>query len=257
MQWQHVIVYEQPANELLRVCLRLESLFYQIDEYKSITSPYGSKLVLENIIEIINVLDRPDLKSAFQKELARQLQNLQRLQELQFIDHQMLNKLIESIGQLINKLEDQSGKFAQGIRDNEFLTPIRMHMGNPGGASLFDNPPYLYWLHLAQEQRMKDISQWLSEVRHVKEIVMLLLRLVRESSMPEFKTTEQGFFQKALDTKIPCQLVRVAVPTDIKAYPEISMGRHRVIIHFYEPSIEKRFTPITTDISFKLTCCMI
>lgn len=257
MQWQHVIVYEQPANELLRVCLRLESLFAEIDEYTNIATKTSNKLILENIIEIINVLDRPDLKSAFQKELARQLQNLQRLQELQFIDHQMLNKLIVTLEQLITKLEDQNGKFAQTIRDNEFLTPIRNHMNNPGGATLFDNPAYLYWLNLNQEKRAHDIAQWLHTVQNVKEIMELLLRLVRESSMPEFKTAEQGFYQKTLDCKAPCQLIRVSIPTDILAYPEINVGRQRVIIHFYEPSVEKRFTPTTKEVPFKLTCCII
>ena len=66
------IIYEQPANELLRTCLRLEHLFTQLDyHYQNCVSLYHLRSAIRLLLEIINILDRPDLKSKLSQEFHR------------------------------------------------------------------------------------------------------------------------------------------------------------------------------------------
>jgi len=39
----NVLTYEQPLNEVIRVCLRLEQLFLQIEQHRKDTSPLATR----------------------------------------------------------------------------------------------------------------------------------------------------------------------------------------------------------------------
>jgi cell division protein ZapD len=57
------VIYEQPVNEHVRVCLRLEQLFNQTLHWMRGTSAWDSRAAISALLEILNVLDRPDLKA--------------------------------------------------------------------------------------------------------------------------------------------------------------------------------------------------
>ncbi len=80
------IIYEQPVNEHMRVCLRLEHLFEQAMHWLHGTHSWDSRAALAVILEIINVLDRPDLKTKLVKELSRYITVLARFAETPHID---------------------------------------------------------------------------------------------------------------------------------------------------------------------------
>src|SRR3990167_4743370 len=66
------IIYEQPLNEIIRVCLRLELLFQQIDHRLNDISILGTREIVSLVINVLNILDRPDLKAKLAKELNHQ-----------------------------------------------------------------------------------------------------------------------------------------------------------------------------------------
>ncbi len=65
-----IIVFEQPLNEQMRICLRLEQLFKQLKESMSQSSISASKIALTALLKIISVVDRPDLKSKLTQTMA-------------------------------------------------------------------------------------------------------------------------------------------------------------------------------------------
>ena len=71
-----VIVYEQPLNERIRNCLRLEHLFLAVQEGLSGDGFWNARTALVSMIEISDLLSRSDTKGELIKELERQFGTL-------------------------------------------------------------------------------------------------------------------------------------------------------------------------------------
>lgn len=255
--WKTTHLFEQPVNEHIRVCLRLEHLFQQAMENLPGTSAWNSRLVISALIDILNLLDRPDLKTKLTKELSRHLSTFSRLEQTPHIDTKKLSELLLELEELVDLLHDTSGKFGQELRNSDFLNTIRQHLPTPGGACGFDTPAYHLWLEQPATDRIAHLAHWLQSFETIYAAATLLLRLTRQNSAPQIKTAVNGFYQNTLDPQAPCQLVRVAIPNELKLYPEISVGRHGICIRFFSLALGERQPPVTEDIVFKLTTCIL
>lgn len=249
------IIYEQPLNEHLRVCLRLENLFEQAQNFYADESPWSSRMTMRAILDIVNILERPDLKSKFVKALSNRATNLALLEHSPNIDTKKLKDILYQMDQLSDYLHSAPMKLAQSLRDNEFLNSIRLNLSKPGGVSIFSSPAYHWWLQQAGEQRTRDLAHWLKELEPIRDIAEVLLKLTRQSGSFHPKFADQGFYQEALTPTVPYQIIRVALPTNRKVFPEISVGRHRLSIHFLAPNFDGRHVRVNHEIQFKLACC--
>lgn len=260
---KHAITFEQPLNEHIRVCLRLEHLFDYLEHNLRDLSAWGSRAVMTTLLEILNVIDRPDLKTKLVKALTNHAVALNHLERFPQVDIKKLKGLIEDLDKLIDSLHATQGKIGQGLRENEFIRTIRQHSLNPGGACNFSTPAYYLWLEQAPEFRQAHLQAWLTNINQLRHIVQLLLQLTRNSSNSVWHVAQNGFYQQALDPKIDCQMIRVTVaapPTHHpQVYPEISVGRHRLSIYFHIPNFLDfgRSQKAAEDIEFKLTCCVV
>jgi len=252
------IIYEQPANEHTRACLKLERLFKQAKYFSDGASRHESRTALTSLIDILEVVDRPDLKSKFTQELSRHQINILRHVESPNVDRYKLDSILTELEVTIAKLHALPGKLGQELRSNEFLNNIRQHTLIAGGGCSFDTPAYHYWLSLPSEVRIEKFRNWFEMVSDIRAMVNLLLGIIRESNSPQEQIAESGFYQTALDTQQgPCQLIRIELPHDTIAYPEMSVGQHRFSVRFFTPNLESRHTQFDRDIRFQLTCCII
>ncbi len=249
------ITYEQPLSEHMRVCLRLEQLFDKISALKPDLSPWNTQVLMASLVDILIILDRPDLKSKLTKALSRLLEKLSPLQNANSIDQDYLGSLIAQIDDLLTHLINTNGKIAQSLRDNELLSALKQHHSTLGGPSCMDTPSYYYWLQLPKEQRSYDINNWLETLKPIENITDMLLQLARGSKDPMQKVAENGFYHQVLNPKENLGLIRITLPKAVEAYPEISVGPHRVNIRWYAPKSDDRSAPIEFDIPFEITCC--
>jgi cell division protein ZapD len=251
------ITFEQPVNEHTRACLRLEQLFQQLAHCLGGPSVWDSRSALAAIIDILNILDRPDLKTKLTKELCRHLANLARLEQTPHVDRKKLSVILIELEDIIDGLQSVSGRIAQDLRGNDFLTSVRQHLLNPGGICHFDVPAYHDWLQKPSAERVANLNQWYGRFSTIQAAVNLLLRLIRDSSQAQSKVAQEGFFQMPLDAQIPCQLIQVTLSTHESVYPVISVGRYGVAIQFFILNLKDRPTQTTEDVPFKLTCCIM
>ncbi|MBU0455378.1 MAG: cell division protein ZapD [Pseudomonadota bacterium] len=252
------IIYEQPLNELIRTCLRLEHLFNQIHTcLNALDAAQHSQAIVRLITDILTILDRPDLKSKITKELNRQIAVLTPLAKSSSISQQKLEETLRQLNTLLNYFVSTPGKVAQNLRDNEFLGILRPNLITPGGGSCVDTPGYHYWLQQPSDVRFNQIDQWLKEFKYIKNAVDLLLTIVRNSSEARSLLAVKGFYHEPLDSGALCQLIRVILPAEIECYPEISLGRHHISIRFVIPNIEARVSQTHDDIPFRMTVCTI
>lgn len=245
-------IYEQPLNELIRVCLRLEQLFNQIDHHINDVSTYGTRTIVIAIINVLHLLDRPDLKAKLAKELGHHLSNLMRLEHTPQIDQQKLRQLLRQLDDLIRGFIDSNGKIGHNLREVEMLNNLRLHLTTPGGGCSFDIPTYHHWLLQSAESRQDTIKKWLAEFNSIRTTTALILQLIREGTKIQPKTADQGFYQELLDPQLNLRMIRVAIPKGVSTYPEISVGRHFLSVRFYSPSIQERPSQYSNDLSFWL-----
>lgn len=252
------ITFEQPLNEYIRICLRVEHLLKRIEATILGETEIESRTALENMLEVINVIDRPDLKSKIIKALSQHAAMLTQLEQKPNVDHDKLQSTLLELDQLVDSLHNLPDKIREQIRTNSFLNTIRQYMANPGGACPFSTPAYYLWLSQPAHIRICDLLGWFSAFENLKSAVQLLLQLTRSSTSPKLLVAEQGFYQCSLDPKLTFQLVRISVQSQLHVYPEISVGRHRLIVRFVKLNVHDQGQggQRVGDTDFELTCCL-
>ncbi|CAL7964363.1 Cell division protein ZapD [Gammaproteobacteria bacterium] len=251
------IIYEQPLNEQIRLCLRLEYLFEQANYYLPCESPWDLRQTLNTILEILHIADRPDLRNKFGQALNQHASSLTQLEKLPDIDKQKLHSMLEQIDQLIDEIRINTQKTGQELRENEFLTAIQQRLYTPAGTCNFSLPAYHLWLHQDKTILKQQLSHWLDSFKQLQAITNLMLKLTRESA--SFKNTKAigGFYQTNLEPSIQHQMIRISIAPENRLFPEISVGRHRLAIHFFTLDINGRAAQTPNDIIFALACCKL
>jgi cell division protein ZapD len=250
-----IIIYEQPLNEVIRVCLRLEQLFTQIEHHINRPNIFHTRHVISFIINILQLLDRPDLKAKLAKELSHHLTALNRYDNLPDIDKDKLHALTTQLEMLSHHFIDSSGKIGHRLREIELLNTLRTHLASPGGGCNFDIPLYHYWLQQPHEVREATLMDWLNDFSQIKMAANIILDLVRKSAKVEEKQAARGFHQELLDAQANLRMICVAITKDMLAYPEISVGRNFLSVCFLSPNIERHPGQYNGDIPFYLGYC--
>ncbi len=251
------IIFTQPFNELAGFCLRIEQMLSQIQFHADKTEPYDSRAALCLLVEMVQLFDRPDFRGKLTKELMRIKEYFQSLIDHEGVDHRKLTEIGVGLQQHIYILENQQGKFSKDLRSNEFINTICLALARPGGSNCFDTPLYHYWLHEPAYQRHQDFNVWLKELEPIVNIIKNYLMLIRYSGKEQVHLAKQGFYQENLQPKLNYQLLCIELDMKEKAFPEISVGRHRLTIRFREADIHDKPKQVDINIPFKLTYCIL
>lgn len=245
------IIYEQPLNEIIRTCLRLEHSFKQVTHSLSEPSAWDSRLALSGIFNIMTILDRPDLKNKLTKELQRHHDNLSKLVHLPKVDTTRLQTVLNNIHQTMQAMLKMPGKLYSPLQNAAFLDHVRLQLQS--GVSNIESSLFRYWLHLPAAHRIQQLTHCYQSFEVIEQAVRLLLSMLRESNAPKLQIATKGFYETSLDPKMNCQLISVTLKTNLPVYPEISVGRHHVCVRFLESTGDGQPIPVETDIDFGLT----
>ncbi|MGR8929122.1 MAG: cell division protein ZapD [Gammaproteobacteria bacterium] len=250
--------YEFPLNERIRVFMRLEQLFNQLDHFMAGSSVFDKRAAIGSLLEILTIFSRSDLKSELIKELDRHAKVLSQLNDNQDVDKKRLQEILSELSQASRNLYNASGKVGSSVMESGLFQSISQRSTIPGGSCSFDLPAFHYWLEQEQAVQQRDLEQWTQPFTDIRIAIDLILGFLRQSSIPKQEVAQAGFFQLALDKAHPVQLIRVCVPASLKCFAEISGGKHRFSIRFMKPSIdENRPTQIPDDVPFTLTRCTV
>lgn len=254
---RNLIVFEHPLNERSRMLLRLSHLFAQFAFHIGRDSVWDSRAAMSALLSIASVLGRTDMKSELIKELERQGSTLGRIASDPRVDHKRLQEVLDEIEANNQAIQRLNGQLGLEIRNDDFLKTVQQRSTVPGGDCDFDLPHYHYWLQKPHSERAADLERWSQCVDPVRSSVDLLLSLIRGSSRPVQEVAQQGFFQQSLDPAAPSQLVRVGIPVSVGLVAEISGGKHRYTVRFFEGRAVERPSQTREDVPFSLTTCII
>lgn len=252
------ITFEHPLNERTRTFLRFEHLFNLTGYYSQQETYWSSRAAIDGIVDMHNILlSRTDIKSEILKELGRYKLYFQELTNSSDVDQTLLNQTLEQIEESRSDIQINVGQIGHALRQNEFIQSILNRSGIPGGSCSFDLPLYHYWLEQPAATRTAHLQQWLDTVEPIRKSVVLLLSLMRDSSIPTNETAERGLFQMSLNSKTPARLIRISLPSDASILPKVSGSRHKFSIRFLKVDTQNKTSEINRDIQFQLTCCTI
>ncbi|MEX2482348.1 MAG: cell division protein ZapD [Gammaproteobacteria bacterium] len=252
------VVYEQPLNERIRNCLRLEHLFLGIETGIAAGGEWEARGALGRMLEVCDFLSRTDIKGELTKELERDIGVFNGLRDNPGVDPVALDKTVAMISDVLGQLKRPEYQPGSRLRSDELANQVRQRIAIPGGTCSFDVPALHFWLHSDPALRTANLNHWMQDLRTVEKATRTILKLIRDSTNPRMVTASAGFYQQHVEAGTPCQIVRVVVPSDLQTYPEISGGKHRFTVRFYvQKSTGTRAGQSPDDVRFELQCCGI
>jgi cell division protein ZapD len=247
-----VSIYEFPFNERIRVLLRLEDLFSKATKNMSSDEACHHHNVLVSIFQIMDIIDRTDIRMDLLQELERQKTAMAQLQNNPKIDLNLLSPFIEEISQVIDKLRGMNARLGSKLKENEWLMAIKQRSIIPGGLCEFDLPAYHFWLDGDASKRKSDLRLWLEELVIMHDALSIVLKIIRGSSHISQATASKGSFQQLLGGAKTAQMLIVELPSMANYFPEISANKYAINIRFMQMDEVGQVTPFEEDVPFKL-----
>ena len=250
--------FEQPLNERIRMCLRVETLMQRYHYFESLKGDWSAYSALLTILELTALLERGDLKQELMKELERQHAALSALAKHEDVDASKLDLVLSKQKHSLERVHRLDGKLGEHLKRNDFLLAIKQRTSIPGGSCDFDLPNLRFWLNQAHDDRIADLQTWVEPYLELENVIELILRTLRDSARARTVVAENGFYQKPLDTKQSTQLLRISIPADAPIYPEISAGKHRYSVRFmHTNSGDAPPSQVKENIEFLLSRCSV
>jgi cell division protein ZapD len=247
--------YDYPFNERIRTLLRVEDLFAKVLHNVAAGHEYHHHCALLTLLQILDVVDRSELKSELLQELDRQKHAMHALVGNPAIVADALQAMLNDIEIAASGLRLETTKLGQTLRANEWLMSIKQRAGIPGGVCEFDVPSYHYWLGQGEERRTKDLQSWLKPLIPMQQAIIIILRILRGSGATTPLIAVNGAYQKMLGGAKPAQMLKIEVEDGICCFPEVSANKYALNIRFNMLDCTQKPQKCEEDIQFSLTLC--
>lgn len=250
------MAFEQPLSERMRTFLRIEFLYQQAHFHTRDLTGFSARAAVATLLEILTILGRGDVRNEVLKELERHAGLLSSYSRQRDVDLDRVQLLIDNVEALRSTLAASGPQFMNEMKKCEFLNMIKHRSSIPGGTCTFDLPDYAYWLRLPLAERAGQFEYWTQGLRPVCDAVSEVLWLTRQANEPTEQIATGGMYQYHMDRNERATLVRVIVPQDVGAFPEISAGKHRFTVRFATwEGIDTRPKQVVDDVPFLLALC--
>lgn len=247
--------YDYPFNERVRSLLRMEDLLSRIVDNVDSSFENHHFLALQSLLQLVDVIDRAEIKLDLLQELSRQRSVMLLLKEKQIIAAEKIDLLVSDIDDISGLIQADNTKLGQHMRTNEWLMNIKQRMMIPGGISKFDVPSFQHWLSMTAENRRDDLAQWLKPLLPIQQAVYIILHILRGSGKAKSEIATAGVFHQLLGGNKPSQMLRIQIPDDAPYYPEVSANKYAINIRFHQLDHSKKPQKYEQDVQFYLTLC--
>lgn len=242
------ICYEYPLTKSMRQFLRFEQLVAQFQAGALRPLPADSYETLVTLCDIYQLTIHVDLKAEVLREIERLGKNLKLTG-----DDVGFNRLNEEVS-TVNTIRGQLGGH---LKNHHFFNLVRQRTSMPGGMNPFDLPISHYWLEQPHEERKHDLDNWIQPYAQLNQAIGEILRLTRATAVRETEIAEEGFFQKTFTGPQEVQLLQVYTSHEKLIYPEVSSGRQRVSIRFFQINdLADRASQTHSDVEFEFQYCI-
>ena len=220
------IIYQHSSQFLPKIAIKLENMLASIYEAKNVTHPIIHHYALKNIVKLLKIIEKPELKSRLTKEFLR-------------LDYVLSKNFKDEYASLYQKFETkskelqmQNSRFGSQLHLDPFLLSLRMRSQEQWNECELQPPFLFHWLHQRPQYRQEMLAHWLSELRELKSVISVYSNLLNHLAIYETVNVHQGFYQKTMQAIPPCQLVIIKLDVELPVIPKIQMSTNALTIHF-------------------------
>lgn len=213
------ITFELATHQLSRVALTIEQICLAIEEAAKQTHPLIHHYALNNLADLLLIIEKPELKSRFLKELVR-------------IEHQ-LSKNITADNKAnftelylhIHQLSLAAGRFTNQLSQDTFLQMMMQNINVQKCEATI--PAFIHhWLNRDAIERQNYLKKWLSHLVLMQETVSIYLKILREHAQYQTIHLTSGFYQQTIPPKMQCHLILLNIDKSFDVIPKIQIGQH-------------------------------
>ncbi len=239
------IVFQLGTHYLPKIALRLERLFLSIEQACEETHPIIHHYALKNFIEIIKLIEKPELKSRFIKELMRVEHAFNKSQA------GLSNSAYAGLFVQVQVLSHIAGRFGEAIHQDPFLLSIKQAQSAHHSDCEVDSPQLLLWMEYTGADRQLDLRSWLTHLRTLQNTVTVYLSLLRKTAKFETVYLLNGFYHQSIPSQLLCQLIMLRMDTHCGLAPKIQIGHHGLSVRMCEANtmIEVQNTNTTVELA--------
>ncbi|MEQ1636927.1 MAG: cell division protein ZapD [Methylococcales bacterium] len=250
------ITYEFPLNERIRVFIRIEQLFMQLQHFLQETTVSDTRAAIKTLMDLLAIFSRNDIKSEILKEIDRHAKAFGLMTNIPGVDTEKLKAILHDLDQMGRRLYANNEKLGVSVMQSDLFQSISQRSSIPGGTCSFDLPAFHYWLEQDDSVLRNDLEQWTQPFNDINQAINMLLNFIRKSGRTTNEVAEAGFFQLALDSNQLYQLLLIKMDRSLPYFAETSGGKHRFTIRFMSPSAENtRPSQTLVNVPFTLICC--
>lgn len=243
------VLFEHPLNEKMRTWLRIEFLLVQLCNQQALRETATALTFFRTLADLLEVLDRGDIRTELLKELERQQKKLLQWAELPGVDISVVDDLRHQL-KIHTAALMSAPRLGITLREDRLISLVRQRLSIPGGCCSFDLPTLHMWMHIAQHERDADVAAWLHTLEPLSQALTMILSLVRQAGQFRHQTSLNGFFQ---DNAEGAELLRLRIALALQLYPQISGHKTRYAIRFLP--LDNEQPPVPERLNFELACC--
>lgn len=221
------IIFQLATHYLPKIALRFETLYETIYQACQENHPIIHHNALKNVIEILKLAEKPEIKSRFLKELIRIEHGLSKNNDF---SQDLLNHLYEQI----QILSQSVGRFCGDIYNHAFLQSIRVSQSTHHLDGEIYSPELHLWLESSVDLRRHDLKQWLDSFQGLYQTVHVYLSLLRDSTTFYPIELINGFYQRPLPPKTSCHLILLQMDKAVQIVPKMQLGHHGLSLRLCE-----------------------
>lgn len=242
----NTVTFQLATHFLSRIALRLEFLFKIINQACQESHEVIHRFALKNLIEILEIIEKPELKSRFIKELIRIEHVLKKTRPLDKLELQ------EQLATQIHQLNHVPGRFSNTIHEDDFLKILRqIHHPNTKDCE-FNSPHLVLWFNSDPVLRQHTIYSWVKALNDLETTVTIYLSLLREATEYISIRATNGFYQHSISPQIVNHLILLKMDKSLAITPKLQLGHHNLTIRLYEliTANEVRDKSVDMEIAF-------
>ncbi len=253
-------VYEHPFGERVKMLMRLEAIFMQLENCQLVRDEYETQMYLRALFELLNITKRYELRSLLLKELERLRVVLSQLQDNEAVVAENIHNVFNELEDCKRLLHELDSKKIEAVRNIEFLNIVKLRSIHEIGSYFFETPELKYWLLQPAESRQELLKTWLLPLLVYEKTAKFMLNLLRNSAEEEEVIAEKGMYIRStrIRTGSIQRLLLIEIDKTFDVYPSVSGDAYRYVIRFMQQKqMSARAVQSKLDVKFRLKPCSI
>lgn len=246
----HTLIFQLPVHFLPKISLKLERLFKNIEKACTSTDSITHHYALKNLIAIIKLIEKPELKSRFIKELMR-IEHIINKSEVNIPDYLYSRLFVQ-----LQVLSNIAGLFGEHIHRDPFIQSIMFSESSQSSDLELYEPQLLFWLAKLASSRQENLLSWLSNLQSLYDTVDIYLSILRKTVYFEPINLQNGFYHTSLSANTNYHLILIRMTTLSEVVPKIQLVQRGLSIRLYEAYSMQEIKD-ATDSSFELAVCQL